>query len=113
MSGFQAIWDLFSKHEHKAFIQYIPEVKRIRDNKINKVAAGGGGGVNMTLQKQGASERDQHDSSQKPNGRWWRISSKFFYYPFSFTPFLLSCYLWIEEARPIKPAILVNDYIVR
>ena len=55
MSGFQATWDLFSKHEHKAFIQYIPEVKRIKGNKINKVAAGGGGGVNMTLQEQGTS----------------------------------------------------------
>jgi len=95
MSGFQAIWDLFSKHEHKAFIQYIPEVKRIRDNKINKVAAGGGGGgVNMTLQKQGTSERDQHDSSQKPIGRRWPSSAKLVsYHPFSLKTFLLSHYL--------------------
>jgi hypothetical protein len=31
--------DFFFKHEYKAFIQYIPNVKRIRENKVNMVAA--------------------------------------------------------------------------
>ena len=33
--------DFFFKHEYKAFIQYIPNVKRIRENKVNMVAAVG------------------------------------------------------------------------
>ncbi|CAN5242418.1 hypothetical protein BH18THE2_BH18THE2_39360 [soil metagenome] len=33
--------DYFFKHEYKAFIQYIPNVKRIRENKVNMVAAVG------------------------------------------------------------------------
>lgn len=31
--------DFFFKHEYKAFVQYIPNVKRIRENKVNMVAA--------------------------------------------------------------------------
>jgi pimeloyl-ACP methyl ester carboxylesterase len=31
--------DFFFKHEYKAFTQYIPNVKRIRENKVNMVAA--------------------------------------------------------------------------
>jgi pimeloyl-ACP methyl ester carboxylesterase len=31
--------DLFFQHEYKAFIQYIPNVKQIRKNKVNMVAA--------------------------------------------------------------------------
>jgi pimeloyl-ACP methyl ester carboxylesterase len=33
--------DFFFKHEYKAFIQYIPNVKRIRENKVNVVTAVG------------------------------------------------------------------------
>jgi pimeloyl-ACP methyl ester carboxylesterase len=33
--------DFFFKHEYKAFTQYIPNVKRIRENKVNMVAAVG------------------------------------------------------------------------
>jgi hypothetical protein len=31
--------DFFFRHEYKTFIQYIPDVKRIRENKVNMVAA--------------------------------------------------------------------------
>ena len=31
--------DFFFRHECKTFIQYIPDVKRIRENKVNMVAA--------------------------------------------------------------------------
>jgi hypothetical protein len=88
MSGFQAIWDFFSKHENKAFIQYRLDVKRIGDNKINMVAVGGG---NMTHHEEEPSERDQHDSSQKPMGRRWRISAKLATIRLVSKLFLLSC----------------------
>ena len=31
--------DFFFKHEYKAFVQYLPNVKRIMENKVNMVAA--------------------------------------------------------------------------
>ena len=33
--------DFFFKHEYKAFIQYIPDVKQIKENKVNMVTAVG------------------------------------------------------------------------
>ena len=33
--------DFFFKHEYKAFIQYIPDVKRIKEKKVNMVTAVG------------------------------------------------------------------------
>jgi hypothetical protein len=52
------------------------------------VAPGGG---NMTHQEEEPSERDQHDSSQKPMGRRWRISAKLATIRLVSKLFLLSC----------------------
>jgi hypothetical protein len=59
MGGFRQYGVLFQTLE-QGLHSVRPDVKRIRDNKINLVAAGGG---NMTLQEEGPSEQDQHDSS--------------------------------------------------